>query len=90
MKSTPIPASLFTRNRNKLIDLMDPGSVAIVGSNEQKLRNGDQFFTFRQFSDFYYLTGINQPDSVLLCAPDYTDTKLREILFIRKSTPKSD
>ena len=90
MKSTPIPATLFTRNRKKLFDLMDPGSVAIVGSNEQKLRSGDQFFTFRQHSDFYYLTGINQPDSVLLCAPDYADPKLREILFIRKSTPKSD
>ncbi len=90
MKSTPIPATLFTRNREKLSELLNPGSVAIVGSNEQMLRSGDQFFTFRQHSDFFYLTGINQPESILIFCPDHSDHSLREILFIRKSTLKSD
>ena len=90
MKSTPIPATLFIRNRRKLGESMEPGSVAMVGSNERVLRNGDQFFTFRQHSDFFYLTGINQPESVLIFSPGNADPLLQEILFIRKSTSKSD
>lgn len=68
---------------------MAPGSVALVGSNEMMLRNGDQFFPYRQSSSFFYLTGINQPESMLFLSPEHPDPKLREILFIRKSTPKS-
>ena len=45
-------------------------------------RNGDEFFPFRQQSDFFYLTGIDAENAFLLIAPDYPDESLREILFI--------
>ena len=45
-------------------------------------RNGDQFFPFRQQSDFFYLTGINEENAFLIIAPDYPDESLREVLFI--------
>lgn len=90
MKSFPIPATLFIRNRKKLGDLLEPGSIAIVGSNERMQRSGDQFFSFRQNADFFYLTGINQPESVLIFYPDHADQNLREVLFIREPTPKTD
>ena len=45
-------------------------------------RNGDEFYPFRQQSDFFYLTGINEENAFLLIAPDYPDETLREVLFI--------
>jgi len=90
MKSTPIPSKLFTRNREKLCGLMASGSMAVIMSAERKPRNGDQFYPYRQSSDFFYLTGINQEESLLVLYPDHADPELREILFIRKPTPKSE
>lgn len=48
-------------------------------------RNGDQYFPFRQQSDFFYLTGIDQEKSILLLAPDCPTEKLREVLFVIKT-----
>lgn len=69
---------------------MDSGSMAVAVSAERMPRNGDQFYPYRQHSDFFYLTGINQEDSMLILYPDHGDPALREILFIRKPTLKSD
>lgn len=90
MKSTPIPSKLFARNREKLGGLMDPGSMAVFSSAERKPRNGDQFYPYRQDSNFFYLTGINQEESMLVFSPDVSDPGLREILFIKKPTLKSE
>jgi Xaa-Pro aminopeptidase len=49
-------------------------------------RNGDQFFAYRQNSDFFYLTGIEQEKSVLLLCPDSAINALNEVLFILKSS----
>ncbi len=66
-----------------------PGSVVLVGSNDQMPRNGDQYYPFRQHSGFYYLTGINQEESVLVLTRGDSENALQEVLFIRKTTPKS-
>ena len=70
------------------MDLMDPGSVALIGSNERKKRSGDQYYPYRQHSDFFYLTGIDQEESLLLLNPDHPDTSVREVLFLRRPTDK--
>ena len=80
--NTQIPNSLFSSNRAKLAAQLPPKSVAVFTANEAMPRNGDQFFPFRQQSDFFYLTGINEENAYLLIAPDYPDEKLREVLFI--------
>ena len=77
MKSNPIPSTLFISNREKLAELMAPGSVALAGSSEMMIRNGDQFFPTGSIPDFFYLTGINQRKCVIL-APDHPDPDLRE------------
>ena len=77
-----ISSSLFIRNRANLIAQLPPKSVAVFTANEAMPRNGDQFFPFRQQSDFFYLTGINEENAFLLIAPDYPDESLREVLFI--------
>jgi Xaa-Pro aminopeptidase len=50
-------------------------------------RNGDQFFPFRQNSDLFYLTGINQEKTILAICPQHPVPKNREILFIIKPNP---
>ncbi len=90
MKSQPVPAALFIRNRSRLAALMSPGAVALVKAGERKLRNGDQFYPFRQQSDFFYLTGINLEECVFAFAPDQSNPDLKEILFLKRPTLKSE
>ena len=77
-----IPNRLFIRNRANLAAQLPPKSVAVFTANEAMPRNGDEFFPFRQQSDFFYLTGINEENAYLIIAPDYPDETMREILFI--------
>lgn len=63
---------------------MEKGSLAIVHSNDQMLRNGDQFFPYRQNSDLFYLTGLEQEMSILLICPDHPSENRQELLFIRE------
>ena len=88
MRYSKIPTDLFVRNRQKLKERLEKNSVAIVHSNDQLLRNGDQFFPFRQNSDLFYLSGIEQEMSILMLCPDHHDINRQEILFIRKPDPK--
>lgn len=90
MKPDPVPSSLFIRNRSKLAAAMAPGSMVLIRSGEAKTRSGDQLYPFRQHSGFYYLTGVIQEACLLAFFPDHPDPDLRELLFIRRSTPKSE
>jgi len=57
-------------------------SLAVFVSAGLVPRNGDQFYPFRQQSDFFYLTGINKPDCSLILFPDCPNPALREVLFM--------
>jgi len=87
MKYKRIPNQLFIKNRSKLKELILPGSTLIIHSNDDMHRNGDQNFRFRQSSDFFYLTGIDQEKSILVMNPMHPEERFREVLFIIKSTP---
>ncbi len=82
MASAQISNSLFVKNRAKLASQLPPKSVALFTANESMPRNGDEFYPFRQQSDFFYLTGINEENAFLVIAPDYPNESYREILFI--------
>lgn len=88
MRYQPIKSSLFQKNRKKLSARIDKNSVAIIHSNDEMPRNGDQYFSYRQSSDFFYLCGIEQEKSILVICPDYVNESLREILFILKPNKK--
>ena len=90
MRSAPIPAALFSRNRSKLVQKIDPGSLAVFSAGSKVVRSADQYFPFRQQSDFFYLTGIDRDDCALVLLPDHPEPDSREILFIRKSDPKTE
>ncbi|MCK4922523.1 MAG: aminopeptidase P N-terminal domain-containing protein [Bacteroidales bacterium] len=86
-KYQKINKKLFIKNRFKLGQKILKGSGYFVFSNDEMPRNGDQFFPYRQSSDFFYLTGIEQEKSILMVNPTHSDSSLREILFIIKPTP---
>lgn len=88
MRYPKIEPGLFERNRKKLLDALEGDSVAIVHSNDQMLRSGDQYFPYRQNSDLFYLSGIEQEMSILVFCPGHPDAGKKEILFLRKPEPK--
>ncbi len=90
METMTIPKELFIRNRSKLKELMLPGSTAVLFANDEMPRNGDQFFRYRQSSDFFYLTGITQEKSVLILNPSHPEEKRREVLIIIRATPEME
>ena len=61
---------------------MVAGSIAIFNSNDELPSNGDALYKFKQNSDLYWLTGIEQEDSMLILFPDNSDKKFREVLVL--------
>lgn len=59
----------FSVRREKLLTMMEPGSIAILVSAPEKIRNRDIHYPYRQDSDFYYLSGFAEPESVIVLAP---------------------
>ena len=88
MRYEPIDNTLFKKNRANLAKLLKPKSVAVFHSSDQYPRNGDQYFKYRQQSDMFYLTGIEQEKTILMIAPGFHNEKFREALFILKPEPK--
>jgi len=81
MKYQPVKKSFFIKKRKNLIKELLPGSVAVIMSNDELNRNGDQNFPYRQSSDLFYLTGLEQEKCILTLCPHHPDEKLRKIIF---------
>ncbi len=89
MRYTPISKDLFIQNRLRFVKQLKADSLAIFHSNDSMPRNGDQYFPFEQQSDLFYLTGIQQPDTILLLYPEAPKENLREVLFIKRDDAQS-
>jgi len=87
MKKITIKSSFFTENRKKLSSLMMKNSAAIINSNDIMPSNADGSLKFVQNSDLFYLTGIQQEETILLINPGNKSQDHREILFIRDYNP---
>ncbi len=86
MRYQPAPAELFIENRRRLSERLPPGALVILQANDVMPANADGVMGFVQNSDLYYLTGIDQEESVLLLFPDAPDPKQREILLVRETS----
>jgi Xaa-Pro aminopeptidase len=77
----------YARRRKKLAEQLPEGCVALIGAASEVHRNGDTQYRFRQESDFYYLTGFNEPDALLVitAGQDYQCT-----LFNRPRNPAAE
>src|SRR6056297_2193396 len=77
---------LFRKKRNKLRNRIDKEALVLVFSNDLMPRNGDQFYPFRQNSSFFYLTGIEQPNTILLLSGDNEEG---DVLFLEEPSATS-
>ena len=84
MRYTPIDSTLFTASRKRLVREIKPSSLAVFNSSDSMPTSADGTMPFRQNSDFFYLTGINQEESVLLICRGFPDSSKNEILFLRE------
>lgn len=85
MKYASINNQLFIQNRANLVKHLKPKSLAVLNSNDIMPTNADGTMSFRQNSDIFYLSGIDQEESILLLFPDFPDEDYREILFVRET-----
>lgn len=85
MKYTSINPDLFVQNRARFVKEMQPNAIAIFIANDEMPRSADSFFTFRQNADLFYLTGIDQEQTILVLFPNHPLPANREILFIRRT-----
>ncbi len=84
----PYTPSFFKGNRQRLTDLMEPHAMAVIFSNDQMPKSGDQYFPFRQNSDLFHQTGIRQEKTILFLFPNCPVERLREVLFIIQPVEK--
>ena len=82
MKYLPLNPQIFIDNRKRFAKAMRPDSIAIFVSNDEWPSNGDALQAFKQNTDLYWLTGVEQEDSMVILFPDCPDPKYREVLVL--------
>ena len=87
MRYEPFKPDFFIKNRKSLEKKLQKNSLVVLAGNELIPQSADQFYPFRQNSDFYYLTGIDEENALLCLCPHHPDPKLREVLFIQETNP---
>lgn len=88
MKYEQIDSKLFIENREKFKQQMKPNSIALFSSNYEYVLNGDATHTFKQNSNLFWLSGIDQEDSILAIYPDCPIEEFRECLFLKQTNEK--
>jgi Xaa-Pro aminopeptidase len=76
------PQSMFRAHREKFLLEVPPDGIAILRSAPTRVFSNDTDYPYRQDSDFYYLTGLEEPDAVALLKGSAADGK-RYVLFVR-------
>ncbi|WP_025666191.1 aminopeptidase P family protein [Aquimarina megaterium] len=85
MKYHQIDSNLFIKNRKNFAAQMKPSSIAVFNSNDIYPISADSTMPFEQHRDIFYLSGVDQEESVLLLFPDALKEKHREILFLKET-----
>lgn len=81
-------AKEFARRRKQLMDMVGPGGIAILPSAPVRLRSRDVEYRYRQDSDFYYLSGFDEPDAVIALVPERDKGEF--VLFCRDRDPDKE
>ncbi len=85
MKYDRINSSLFIKNRKNFASQMKPNSLAVFNSNDIYPISADSTMPFQQHRDIFYLSGVDQEESILVLFPDSPKEKHREILFLKET-----
>jgi Xaa-Pro aminopeptidase len=86
MRYQAIDPKLFIENRARLTKLLQPNSLAIINANDVLPTNADGTLPLQPNTDLFYLTGVEQEESILLLYPDAHEENMREILFLRETS----
>lgn len=85
MKYHQIDRNLFIKNRKDFCAKMKPNSLAVFNSNDIYPVSADSTLPFEQHRDIFYLSGVDQEESILVLFPDCPKEKHREILFLKET-----
>lgn len=85
MKYHPIDSKLFIKNRSNFMAQMKGNSLAVFNSNDIYPISADSTMPFQQHRDIYYLSGVDQQESVLILFPDCPNKNHRELLFLKET-----
>ncbi|HVY83483.1 MAG TPA: Xaa-Pro aminopeptidase [Steroidobacteraceae bacterium] len=84
-RARAIPRDEFARRRRQLMKLMGRDSIAVIAAAPVRLRNNDVEYPYRQDSDFFYLTGFDEPEAVAVLIPGREQGEY--LLFVRERDP---
>lgn len=85
MKYHPIASELFIKNRKKFMEQMAPNSLAVFNSNDIYPISSDSTIPFQQHRDIFYLSGVDQEESILVLFPNASNPVQREVLFLKET-----
>ena len=85
MKYHQINSELFIKNRKNFASKMKPKSLAVFNSNDIYPISADSTMPFEQHRDIFFLSGVDQEESVLMLFPDCPNENYREVLFVRET-----
>ena len=85
MRYKPLSSNFYKKNRKNFMSMMKGESLAVFNSNDIYPVSADTELPFEQHRDIFYLSGIDQEETILILFPNAKEKKWREILFIRKS-----
>ncbi len=85
-----ITALEYAQRRSKLAAKLPKNAIAIVAASDVKYRSGAVFYDFHQDSNFFYLTGFNEPDAVAVIGKNTSEDDHIFQLFVREKDPKAE
>ena len=85
MKYKKIDTKLFVKNRKNFVNKLEQKSIAFFNSNDIYPISADSTLPFDQHRDIFYLSGVDQEESILMLCPGYSDQNLREVLFLKET-----
>jgi len=89
MRQINIPNSVFKNNRERFSEILKHNSAFIICASSLMLKSGDQFFPFRQNSNFFYLTGLIEEDIIFCYFPKHPSLEKREIILLQEQDERS-
>ena len=88
MRYLPIDKKLFIQNRKRFARKLEKNAIAVFNSNDIMPTSADGTHRFVQQTDLFYLSGIDQEESILVICPDAKEDKHREIIFVKETNEK--
>lgn len=83
-----IPATAYAKRRRQLMRIAGDEAILVLGAAPERVRSRDTHYPYRQDSDFWYLTGFDEPESVLVLVPGRSHGEV--LLFCRERDPERE